>query len=73
MRKSFAGNLASIYYEQGQLDLAILHYSQAITCDPQFVEAYNNLVGMKCMTSEILSSPATDALLIWTVIFREML
>ncbi|KAG6529291.1 hypothetical protein ZIOFF_011488 [Zingiber officinale] len=38
-----AGNLAGIYYEQGQLDLAILHYKQAINCDSTFVEAYNNL------------------------------
>ena len=40
-----AGNLASMYYEQGQLDLAILHYNQAISCDQRFLEAYNNLVG----------------------------
>lgn len=39
-----AGNLASTYYEQGQLDLAILHYNQAIIYDSRFVEAYNNLV-----------------------------
>ncbi|KAH7543355.1 hypothetical protein FEM48_Zijuj02G0175400 [Ziziphus jujuba var. spinosa] len=37
------GNLASTYYEQGQLDLAILHYKHAISCDPRFLEAYNNL------------------------------
>jgi len=36
------GNLATIYYEQGQLDMAIRCYNQAIVCDPQFVEAYNN-------------------------------
>lgn len=40
----YAGNLASTYYEQGQLDLAILHYKHAISCDPRFLEAYNNLV-----------------------------
>ena len=40
-----AGNLASTYYDQGQLDLAILHYKQAISSDPRFLEAYNNLVG----------------------------
>lgn len=39
------GNLASTYYEQGQLDMAILHYKQAVSCDPRFLEAYNNLVG----------------------------
>lgn len=38
------GNLASIYYDQGQLDLAIVHYKQAIACDSKFLEAYNNLV-----------------------------
>ncbi|KAJ7973580.1 Tetratricopeptide repeat (TPR)-like superfamily protein [Quillaja saponaria] len=38
-----SGNLASTYYEQGQLDLAILHYKQAVSCDPRFLEAYNNL------------------------------
>ena len=43
-----AGNLASTYYEQGQLDLAIMHYKQAITCDSGFVEAYNNLVSVLC-------------------------
>ncbi|KAG6474338.1 hypothetical protein ZIOFF_068264 [Zingiber officinale] len=37
------GNLASIYYEQSQLDMAILHYKQAINCDSTFIEAYNNL------------------------------
>lgn len=40
-----AGNLASTYYDQGQPDLAILHYKQAISSDPRFLEAYNNLVG----------------------------
>jgi protein O-GlcNAc transferase len=37
------GNIASIYYEQGQLDLAIRHYKQALSRDPRFLEAYNNL------------------------------
>lgn len=40
----FAGSLGTTYYEQGQLDLAILHSKQAIACDSGFVEAYNNLV-----------------------------
>ena len=31
------GNLANIYYEQGQLDM--------VAFDPRFLEAYNNLVG----------------------------
>lgn len=39
-----AGNLATIYYEQRQLDMAIHCYNQAILCDPRFVEAYNNMV-----------------------------
>ncbi|KAG6528111.1 hypothetical protein ZIOFF_010260 [Zingiber officinale] len=38
-----AGNLIGIYYEQSQLDMAILHYKQAINCDSTFIEAYNNL------------------------------
>ncbi|KAG6501340.1 hypothetical protein ZIOFF_041219 [Zingiber officinale] len=38
-----ARNLAGIYYEQSQLDMAILHYKQAINCDSTFIEAYNNL------------------------------
>lgn len=33
-----------MYYEQGQLDMAILHYKQAVARDPRFLEAYNNLV-----------------------------
>jgi tetratricopeptide (TPR) repeat protein len=37
--------LASIYYEQGNLDMAIFHYKQAISLDSEFLEAYNNLVG----------------------------
>ncbi|KAG6470437.1 hypothetical protein ZIOFF_071510 [Zingiber officinale] len=37
-------NLAGIYYEQSQLDMAILHYKQAINCDSTFIEAYNNLL-----------------------------
>ncbi|KAG6475987.1 hypothetical protein ZIOFF_065221 [Zingiber officinale] len=37
------GNLAGIYYEQSQLNMAILHYKQAINCDSTFIEAYNNL------------------------------
>lgn len=40
-----AGNVASTYYEQGQMDMAIMHYKQAIECDSGFLEAYNNLVG----------------------------
>lgn len=40
-----AANLASIYYEQGNLDMAIFHYKQAISLDSEFLEAYNNLVG----------------------------
>lgn len=39
-----AGNLASVYYEQGLLDLAIVHYKQALLLDTSFLEAYNNLV-----------------------------
>lgn len=27
------------------MDLAIIHYKQAIACDSTFLEAYNNLVG----------------------------
>lgn len=46
-----AGNLASAYYDQGQLDLAIMHYKQALTCDSGFVEAYNNLVSVLCSVS----------------------
>ncbi|KAG6515358.1 hypothetical protein ZIOFF_025770 [Zingiber officinale] len=37
------GNLVGIYYEQSQLDMAILHYKQAINYDSTFIEAYNNL------------------------------
>lgn len=40
-----AGNLASVYYEQGNMEMAIFHYRRAITCDTEFLEAYNNLVG----------------------------
>ena len=40
-----AGNMAGTYYEQGQMDMAIVHYKQAIECDSGFLEAYNNLVG----------------------------
>jgi tetratricopeptide (TPR) repeat protein len=40
-----AANLASIYYEQGNLEMAIFHYKQAISLDSEFLEAYNNLVG----------------------------
>lgn len=39
-----AGNLASVYYDQGLLDYAILHYKQALLLDSSFIEAYNNLV-----------------------------
>lgn len=41
-----AGNLASTYYERGQTEMAILYYKQAISCDPRFLEAYNNMVGL---------------------------
>nr|CAN80393.1 hypothetical protein VITISV_001595 [Vitis vinifera] len=37
--------MAGTYYEQGQMDMAIVHYKQAIECDSGFLEAYNNLVG----------------------------
>lgn len=40
-----AGNMASIFYEQGNMDMAILNYKRAIACDAGFLEAYNNLVG----------------------------
>lgn len=54
-RQSFgAGNLASMYYEQGQLDLAIFHYKQAISCDSAFLEAYNNLVGQYTLCCTII-------------------
>lgn len=39
-----AGNLASIYYEQGNLEMAILNYKRAIAFDSGFLEAFNNLV-----------------------------
>jgi hypothetical protein len=39
-----AGNLVSMYYEQGLLEYAILHYKQALLLDSNFLEAYNNLV-----------------------------
>jgi protein O-GlcNAc transferase len=42
MKLSF-GNLASLYYEQGLLDHAIVHYKQALLLDSNFLEAYNNL------------------------------
>jgi tetratricopeptide (TPR) repeat protein len=45
-----AGNLASVYYEQGLLDYAIVHYKQALLLDSNFLEAYNNLV---CLLSII--------------------
>lgn len=41
---TIAGNLASVYYEQSNLDMAILNYKRAIACDAGFLEAYNNLV-----------------------------
>lgn len=34
---------AGVYYEQGKLDMAIATYQEAISCEPQFPEAYNNL------------------------------
>ncbi|KAI3742261.1 hypothetical protein L1987_59941 [Smallanthus sonchifolius] len=37
------GNLASIYYERGNLEVATNHYKQAIARDTGFLEAYNNL------------------------------
>lgn len=37
------GNLAGVYYEQGKLEQAIATYREAITHEPQFPEAYNNL------------------------------
>lgn len=44
--KKCAGNLATVYYEQGNLEMAMLNYRRAITCDAGFLEAYNNLVGL---------------------------
>ena len=37
------GNLAGVFYEQGKLEQAIATYREAITHEPQFPEAYNNL------------------------------
>lgn len=34
---------AGVYYEQGKLDMAIQTYQDAITREPNFPEAYNNL------------------------------
>ena len=48
-----AGNLASTYYELNQLDLAILHYKQAINYDSAYVEAYNNLVSFSFLNSNL--------------------
>ncbi len=52
LRPDFAiahGNLASLYYEQGQLEQAIATYRDAILLEPTFVEAYNNLVSKPFM------------------------
>ncbi|KAL9162279.1 hypothetical protein ABFS82_07G079400 [Erythranthe guttata] len=38
-----AGNLGSIYYEQSNLDMAILNYKRAIACDAGSLETYNSL------------------------------
>lgn len=45
-----AGNMASIYYEQGQLDMAVVNYRKAITFDSGFLEAYNNLVCLPALS-----------------------
>lgn len=37
------GNLASVYYEQGRLDLAIETYRTAIQLQPNFPDAFCNL------------------------------
>lgn len=52
---TIAGNLASVYYEESNLDMAILNYKRAIACDPGFLEAYNNLVATIFVNSADLS------------------
>jgi len=46
LRPDFAiahGNLASCYYDQGQLPLAVKTFKYAIQLEPNFPDAYNNL------------------------------
>ncbi|KAL7591611.1 hypothetical protein Lser_V15G33845 [Lactuca serriola] len=43
------GNLTSIYYEQGNLEIAINHYKQVIAREAGFLGAYNNLKNLDVM------------------------
>ena len=45
IRKSYPATAdhGQVYYEQGKLDMAIQTYQEAITREPNFPEAYNNL------------------------------
>lgn len=52
---NYAGNLASIFYDQGKMDMAILNYKRAIACDAGFLEAYNNLVCSSTSRSNLIS------------------
>lgn len=38
---------AGVYYEQNKLELAIQTYTRALQLEPNFPEAYNNLVSVR--------------------------
>ncbi|KAG6503920.1 hypothetical protein ZIOFF_036244 [Zingiber officinale] len=68
----WAGNLVGIYYEQSQLDMAILHYKQAINCDSTFIEAYNNLEKNDVKLEKVLTTMEHAAMENKTVILTTL-
>ncbi|KAG6533132.1 hypothetical protein ZIOFF_006997 [Zingiber officinale] len=67
-----AGNLVGIYYEQSQLDMAILYYKQAINCDSTFIEAYNNLEKNDVKLEKVLTTMEHAAMENKTVILTTL-
>ncbi|KAG6489367.1 hypothetical protein ZIOFF_050636 [Zingiber officinale] len=68
----WAGNLVGIYYEQSQLDMAILHYKQAINCDSTFIEDYNNLEKNDVKLEKVLTTMEHAAMENKTVILTTL-
>ncbi len=49
----FAGNLASSYFDENKIELAITTYQKAIQFEPNFPDAYNNLGNALCEIGQL--------------------
>jgi tetratricopeptide (TPR) repeat protein len=74
LRPSFAiahGNLASCFYDEGNMEMAVKLYKHAIQLEPNFPDAYNNLGNayreVGCGDLASVSLPGPVAVTFWCV------